>query len=153
MKKLFIVSVLLCEVLFADIYRLEQIKNKIESDWQLNPYSTDWARKITQPKECNGGWDNKVLDVITISTNIMKEKPDVWLQGKYLEFINSKCSLTSIYTLRNTTKSDFDKLVNRDNNMITKNNNSNSYLGGLLAGIIFVFGIFSLIRRFLWGAN
>lgn len=150
MKRLLIVFILLCGALFASTIRLEQMEN----DWQLSPYSSDWAQRIVQPEKCGGkGWDNKVLDVITISTNVMKEKPNVWLNGKYLEFVNSRCSLDGTYTLRDTTKEDFDKLVNKDNDSIAKNSNSGSHLGGLLAGIIFVLGFFTLIRRFLWGAS
>ena len=48
---------------------------------------------------------------MTISTNILNQHPKDWLNGKYLEFVNSRCSLVGTYTLIDTTKEDFNKLV------------------------------------------
>ncbi|QKF59206.1 hypothetical protein [Aliarcobacter lanthieri] len=100
----------------------EQIKNQMRDkiinkndDWQKNPYSSEWAKRITHPENCRGkgAWDTKIHDVMTISTNVMGERPDVWLNGKYLEFVNSQCSLSGVYSIRGSTKKSFEQVVDR----------------------------------------
>ena len=153
MKKIFILFTIFTSIAFGGSDKT--IVKYDPNSWQNGHFleRTEWGKKVTQSENCQLSKEGKLYQIHSIGLNVMKEDPAIWLNGKYLEFINSRCNLKETYTIRGTTKEDFDKLVNRDNNMITKNNNSNSYLGGLLAGIIFVFGIFSLIRRFLWGAN
>jgi hypothetical protein len=116
MNKLMI-AIIFSLSLFADTDTRELHRNKIinKNDWQLNPYSSEWAKKITQPENCGnkGSLDKKIFDVMTISTNVMQERPDVWLNGKYLEFVNNRCSLSGTYTLRDTTKKDFEKQVDK----------------------------------------
>ena len=76
--------------------------------------SKEWGKVVTMPDNCKSGLDNKLYDIMTISTNVLNQHPKDWLNGKYLEFVNSKCSLVGTYTLRDTTKEDFDKLVNKN---------------------------------------
>ncbi|MFY4797058.1 hypothetical protein ACOTVS_11075 [Aliarcobacter butzleri] len=126
----------------------DKIMNK--DDWQLNPYSSEWAKRITQPESCKGkgGIHAKIQDVITISTNVIRERPDVWLNGKYLEFVNSKCSLIGTYTLRDTTKAHFDSTVN--DHFKVKNNNKYNSLG---AGIFCVFILYFVLGYVFIGSK
>jgi len=73
--------------------------------------SKEWGKVVTMPDNCKSGLDNKLYDIMAVSTNILNQHPKDWLNGKYLEFVNSKCSLVGTYTLRDTTKEDFNKLV------------------------------------------
>ena len=73
--------------------------------------SKEWGKVVTMPDNCKSGLDNKLYDIMAISTNILNQHPKDWLNGKYLEFVNSRCSLTGTYILRDTTKEDFEKLV------------------------------------------
>lgn len=111
MRKILIV-IMVCITLFANDNEMLKYKIINNKDWQVNAYDSQWAKKITMPEGCdNNSWENKIHQVITISSNIMMENPNTWLNEKYLGFINSRCSLIGTYTLRNTTKEDFDKIV------------------------------------------
>ena len=82
------------------------------SDWVLqNPREQEWTKNVTSPEGCKEDTSGKIRDIVTIGTNVMHEDPAIWLTGKYLEFVNSRCSLTGTYILRDTTKEDFEKLV------------------------------------------
>ena len=82
------------------------------SDWALqNPRAQEWTKNVTSPKGCKEDTSGKIRDIVTIGTNVMSEDPAIWLTEKYLEFVNSRCSLTGTYILRDTTKEDFEKLV------------------------------------------
>lgn len=85
------------------------------NDWVLqNPAGQEWTKNVTSPEGCKEDTSGKIRDIITIGTNVMHEDPAIWLNGKYLEFVNGRCSLSGTYTLRDTSKEDFDKLVNKN---------------------------------------
>lgn len=75
--------------------------------------SKEWGQVVTMPDNCKSGLDNKLYDIMAISTNILNQHPKDWLNGKYLEFINSKCYLSRIIDLRETTTEDFEKIVEK----------------------------------------
>ena len=75
--------------------------------------SKEWGKVVTMPDNCKSGLDNKLYDIMAISTNILNQHPKDWLNGKYLEFINSKCYLSRIIDLRETTTEDFEKIVEK----------------------------------------
>ncbi|MEV9477559.1 hypothetical protein [Aliarcobacter butzleri] len=168
MKKLINILVFISSLSFANTnyselneQSREQMRDKItnKNDWQKNPYSSEWAKRITQPENCKGkgSWDGKIHDVITISTNVMEERPDVWLNGKYLEFVNNRCSLSGTYTLRDTTKEDFERIVDRNNHKLSqedkdislqriKKEEKNSYMIKILFAMIIAVIIFRLFQ-------
>lgn len=75
--------------------------------------SNEWEKSVVMPKGCESELDNKLRDIMAISENILNKHPKDWLNGKYLEFINSKCYLSRIIDLRETTTEDFEKIVEK----------------------------------------
>lgn len=156
MNKLMI-TIIFSLSLFANMNENEINRNKIidNNDWQLNPYSSEWAKRVIQPKNCDnkGSWDTKIGEIITISSNVMKKNPDIWLKGKYLEFINSQCSLWKFFTLRNTSAEDFEKSVDNSLKVISSKQevtkNAGNY-GIIIASIISILLAFKVIRAKLW---
>ncbi|WP_418187501.1 hypothetical protein ACNSOP_03600 [Aliarcobacter lanthieri] len=86
---------------------------EIHSNWVLqDPNKQEWAKHVTLTADCKkDNISGKIKDIVTIGTNVIGEDPAIWLTGKYLEFVNSQCSLSQTYSLRDTTKEDFDKIV------------------------------------------
>ena len=120
--------------------------------------SKEWGKVVTMPDNCKSGLDNKLYDIMAISTNILNQHPKDWLNGKYLEFVNSKCSLVGTYTLRDTTKEDFDKLVYQSHIELPKEQKdfllktikqeeNNSYVFQILLYIMIPVILFRLYQR------
>ncbi len=81
--------------------------------------SNEWEKSVVMPKGCESELDNKLRDIMAISENILNKHPKDWLNGKYLEFINSKCYLFRIIDLKRTTVEDFEKIVEKSTTKVT----------------------------------
>lgn len=75
--------------------------------------SNEWEKSVVMPKGCESELNSKLRDIRIISESIFNKHPKDWLNGKYLEFINSKCYLSRIIDLRETTTEDFEKIVEK----------------------------------------
>lgn len=75
--------------------------------------SNEWEKSVVMPKGCESELNSKLRDIRIISESIFNKPPKDWLNGKYLEFINSKCYLSKIIDLRRTTTEDFEKIVEK----------------------------------------
>ena len=113
MKKIFILFTIFTSIAFGDSDKT--IVKYDSNSWQNGHFleRTEWAKKVTQSENCKLSKEGKLYQIHSIGLNVMKEDPAIWLNGKYLEFINSRCNLKETYTIRGTTKEDFDKLVNK----------------------------------------
>lgn len=118
MKKLIAILVIFFNInLISDTSFIdnEALKNKrtSSSNWGVNPYSSEWAKRINLPSDCpkTDSVEEKVYAVSVLSTSVMLEDPNIWLNGKYLEFINKKCNLKGFYSLNSTDRENFEKIV------------------------------------------
>lgn len=79
----------------------------------------EWTKKIIHDKNCKVSEENKFSEIKTISLNNLNKKPEDWLVGKYLQFVNENCKLS--IGLR-TSKEEFENIVN----LYFKNKEANS---------------------------
>jgi len=120
------------------------------SDWVLqNPREQEWTKNVTSPEGCKEDTSGKIRDIVTIGTNVMSEDPAIWLTEKYLEFVNSRCSL---YNFINTTPKSFEKTV--DSYFDEKENGNSIGLAeiGFIIAFIFIFWTMTKYRpmRFIY---
>lgn len=107
MKKLLVVSISFISIIFAN--SIDNLKNvvghtnsgiaiaKTDLKWRNNLFDKNetWINKVTQPDRCKAGKTNKLNDIAMISKNILNEHPDKWLNGTYLEYVNSQCIIVN----------------------------------------------------------
>lgn len=139
---------------------IEELKEQIEiikntdKHWAIqNPKNSEWAKRIKQPENCRSfeTLDVKLKDIMAVSRNIINEKPENWLKGKYLEYINSQCGLSFALHYADNSKKGFESIVNDYFNQKENPKHSDSKLGYILVMLISTFFTFALIRKRLWG--
>ena len=133
----------------------QKSKQKEDMGWRVTmnslsaSNSKEWGKVVTMPDNCKNGLDNKLYDIMAISTNVLNQHPKDWLNGKYLEFVNSQCSL---YNFINTTPKSLEKTV--DSYFDEKENGNSIGLAeiGFIIAFIFIFWTMTKYRpmRFIY---
>lgn len=113
--------------------------------------SQEWTKKVTEPKNCRyGAMETKLHVIGNLSVGFMRSHPDNWLNGKYLEYVNSVCDMNLIIYRMN--KNQFDKFIDDTIAEQKKSSVDTSRRESFLFGnILLVLALFYLIRQYLWG--
>lgn len=108
MKRLIFFVMVLCSTVFS----AENIQINWKSDWKEvgthGNYRAEWTKNIKLPEGCTETEERRWDEIVLVSTNILQKKPTEWLNGKYLEYVNSSCDIWD--NLRGT-PADFEKRV------------------------------------------
>lgn len=152
MKKI----ILLIAILYSNTFSYDGVITNEDMYWR-NRISAEthghtramWTERVHMPVGCNRGVEERLDDIVLVSLNILNKKPELWLQGKYLEYVNMSCDIWG--SLRGEPK-DFERRVDEFLKQKTIKEVGNGRKEGFLFMAIFViFAYFYLIRNFLWG--
>lgn len=110
MKRLIFFVMVLCSTVFS----AENIQIAWQNDWKEvgthGNYRAEWTKKIMMPEGCNKGVEQRLDEIVLVSTNVLNKKPTDWLNGKYFEYVNTSCDIWD--SLRGTPE-DFEKIVDQ----------------------------------------
>ncbi len=149
-KTIFFIIVLITAVFSADNSVIFW-KNDLKEIGTHGHYKAEWTKKVTTPKGCTKGEEQRLDEIVLVSTNILDKKPSEWLDGKYLAYVNNSCNIWS--SLRGTPKEFENTVDNYFKNDLSKNDQNfasdrNSFI---IVMIIFVAVGSYLLRQYIWG--
>ena len=91
MKRFIFFVMVLCSTVFS----AEMNITKEDIEWRtkvtLGIHGNNkaaWTERVKMPEECKSSFETKLSDITTISLNVLNKKPEDWLQGKYLQYVN-----------------------------------------------------------------
>lgn len=145
-------------IIVSNVISYDGVITKEDMEWRINitkglhgDKKPEWTKKVIMLNECRKNeLEIKLDSIATISLNILNKKPEEWLNGKYLEYVNRNCKIWA--PLRGTEK-EFDKIVDDflnsslENNIKKDNPNREIFLVFFIAVLLIVF---YLIRERLW---
>ncbi len=143
MKRLIFFVMVLC----STVYSAENIQIAWQNDWKEvgthGIYKAEWTKNIKIPEGCTESEERRLDKIVLVSTNIIHKKPTEWLEGKYLDYVNSSCDIWD--SLRGTPE-DFEKVVNKHFEKKQKKESTNN--GGFMAFVLLLlaFGTFHFIN-------
>lgn len=111
MKKI----ILLIAILYSNIFSYDGVITNEDMYWR-NRISAEthghsramWTEIVQMPVGCNRGVEERLDQIVLVSLNILNKKPEEWLQGKYLKYVNESCDIWG--SLRGEPK-DFERRV------------------------------------------
>lgn len=136
--------------LYSSVFSAEDIQINWKSDLKEvgthGNYRAEWTKSIKMPEGCRESEERRLDEIVLVSTNILNTKPTEWLNGKYLEYVNSSCDIWE--NLRGT-PADFEKRVDEFLEKNKKQNNSgkkdkNTDSSGFLAFVLLLVSFASL---------
>lgn len=155
MKRLIFFVMVLCSTVFS----AENIQIAWQNDWKEvgthGNYRAEWTKSIKMPEGCNKGEERRLDEIVLVSTNILHKKPTEWLNGKYLEYVNTSCDIWE--GLKGTPK-DFERTVDSFKKMKDKNIQNNDSKAAVvwisilmvgLGGILIFRKVISFINKML----
>lgn len=151
MKRLIFFVMVLCSTVFSAENIQINWKNDLKEIGTHGNYKAEWTKKVLMPGGCSKGVEQRLDEIVLVSVNILEKKPSEWLNGKYLEYVNSSCDIWD--SLKGTPTS-FEKRVDNFNNLKSKKEtiSTKSDSSGVIVIAMALFGLiyFKLIRLKLW---
>lgn len=151
MKRLILLIIILITTLFSADNSVIDWKNDLNEIGTHGHYRADWTKKVITPKGCTKGEEQRLDQIVLVSTNILNKKPSEWLSGKYLSYVNSSCDIWT--SLRGTPK-EFEETVDsyfkKDLSENKRNFALDRYSFIVVMLISIALGSFFL-RQYFWG--